>query len=377
MTTQLSLRRVLAVAAVPALLVALAAGGATAASASGGPPPPKGFEADSASFISATAGFVLGTRNCAGNPGGVGTLCPAKLVKTVNGGKTWTAVPAPAVKLIMAYEATPATAVSTVRFANASTGWLFNPGLWATHNGGKTWTRVKLPGIVNALTASNGMAFASVQPTNQGAPQSKLYQSKVGSNTWTLVKGVPPAGLVSSFGNSAWAGAPPALYRTTDNGKHWAKLSFRCPSLYPEASGVGAASAANVALVCWSGGDPQPGFSKKLVFASTNGGRTFSQVGRPPIAGAARTIAMVPGKPKLMTLTADSGASYLYQSTNGGSAWSTTTFFDGGLGTRDLAYVSATTGYLVHYNGGPVFANSMGLMKTVNAGKTWTTITIP
>jgi photosystem II stability/assembly factor-like uncharacterized protein len=376
MTTRLSLRRALAFAAVPAVMVALAAGAATAASASGGPTP-KGFEADSASFISPTAGFVLGTRNCAGSPGGVGTLCPAKLVKTVNGGKTWTAVPAPAVKLIEAYQTTPATAVSTVRFANASNGWLFNPGLWATHDGAKHWTRVKLPGVVTAIAASNGVAFASVQPANGGSLQAKLYQSKVGSNTWTLVKGVAPAGWLTAVGNSAWAGEPPAVYRTTDNGKHWAKLSFRCPSLYADSTGVGAASTANVALVCWSGGDPQPGFSKKLVFASTNGGRTFSQVGRPPIAGAARMIAMVPGKPKLMTLTADSGASFLYQSTNGGSAWSTTELFDGGLGTRDLAYVSATTGYLVHYNGGPVFADSMGLMKTVNAGKTWTPIAIP
>jgi photosystem II stability/assembly factor-like uncharacterized protein len=376
MTTKLSLRRALAFAAVPALMVALAGGAATAASASG-TPGSSGFEADSASFISASAGFVLGTRGCPGQPGGVPPLCPAKLVKTLNGGKTWTAVPVPAVKLIMAYATTPATAVSTVRFANASNGWLFNPALWATHDGGKHWTRVQLPGSVTALTASNGIAFASVRPAKKGPAGEKLYQSKVGSNTWTLVKGVVPAGWLTAIGNSAWAGAPPALYRTTDNGKHWAKLSFRCPSLYADASGVGAASAANVALVCWSGGNPQPGFSTKLVFASTNGGRTFSQVGRPPIAGAARVIAMVPGKPKLITLTADSGATFLYRSTNGGSAWGTTTFLDGGLGVRDVAYVSATTGYLVHYNGGPVFANSMGLMKTVNAGKTWSNVTIP
>jgi photosystem II stability/assembly factor-like uncharacterized protein len=376
MTTRLSLRRALAFAAVPALMVALAGGTATAASASGGPQP-NGFEADSASFVSATAGFVLGTRNCAGQPGGVGPLCPAKLEKTVNGGKTWAAVPAPAVKLVESYTSTPATAVSTVKFANASNGWLFNPGLWATHDGGKHWARVKLPGMVTSVVAANGVAFAIMQPVGRAASAAKLYQSKVGSNTWTLVKGVAPELWLTAFGNSAWAGTAPALYRTTDNGRHWAKLSFRCPSLYPDASGIGAASASNVTIVCWSGGDPQPGFSKKLVFASTNGGRTFSQVGRPPIAGEARTIAMVPGKPKLMTLTADSGASYLYQSNNGGSAWSTTTFFDGGLGTRDLAYVSATTGYLVHYNGGPVFANSMGLMKTVNAGKTWNPVAIP
>jgi hypothetical protein len=53
------------------------------------------------------------------------------------------------------------------------------------------------------------------------------------------------------------------------------------------------------------------------------------------------------------------------------------TYFDGGLGFRDLAYASATTGYLIHYGGSPVIALGKGLMKTTNAGATWKTIPIP
>jgi hypothetical protein len=67
----------------------------------------------------------------------------------------------------------------------------------------------------------------------------------------------------------------------------------------------------------------------------------------------------------------------LYQSVNGGNTWQNTTYSDGGLDTRDLAYVSSTTGYLIHFSGGPVIAYGLGLMKTINAGATWTTITIP
>jgi len=47
------------------------------------------------------------------------------------------------------------------------------------------------------------------------------------------------------------------------------------------------------------------------------------------------------------------------------------------MGVRDLAYVSATTGYLVHVSDSPALAYGLGLMKTANAGKTWTTVKIP
>src|SRR5712691_942742 len=62
-----------ALAALAALVLGLGAGSASAQPASGNPPPPKGFEADSASFVSAQAGFVLGARHCSLLP------CPALL----------------------------------------------------------------------------------------------------------------------------------------------------------------------------------------------------------------------------------------------------------------------------------------------------------
>ena len=58
---RVSFGRAVVLAALPAVLVALGAGSAAAQPASGNPPPPKGFEADSASFVSAQTGFVLGT----------------------------------------------------------------------------------------------------------------------------------------------------------------------------------------------------------------------------------------------------------------------------------------------------------------------------
>jgi hypothetical protein len=178
------------------------------------------------------------------------------------------------------------------------------------------------------------------------------------------------------FGHSVWAGIAPKLWTSTDSGKHWSKLSFRCPAMEPAASAVAAASAANVALACSDQGFPQPGFSVKEVFTSADGGRTFHLEGQPPEPGQVGTLGMPLGQPKLITMTATSGASYLYRSVDNGKTWQTATYSDGGISFRDLAYVSASTGYLVHFSGGPPLAYGLGLMKTVNAGATWQNVAI-
>ena len=158
-----------------------------------------------------------------------------------------------------------------------------------------------------------------------------------------------PANALTVSGHSVWAGVAPTMSRSTDSGKHWSKLPFRCPADAPDASAVAAASPASVALACTNPSFPQPGSSHKDVFTSANGGRTFHLAGHPAEPGNTGLLAMPPGNPQVITLTATSGASYLYRSADSGKTWRMATYFDGGLGFRDLAYASATTGYLVHY----------------------------
>jgi photosystem II stability/assembly factor-like uncharacterized protein len=376
---KMTLGRLAALAGFPVLLLALGAGlgagSAAAQPASGNQPPPKGFEADSASFVSAQTGFVLGARGCSTLP------CRALLEKTVNGGRTWAPVPAPAVSLVPTYSTSPASAVSTVRFENASDGWLLGPALWATTDGGAQWHRMSLPGEVIALAASDGVAFAVSEPVSGGLYQARLYESQVGTTRWTLVPGIAPQNALTVFGHSVWAGVASgvdgSLQTSADSGKHWSALSFRCPSGTISASAVAAASTARVAIGCSDQGYPQPGQSIKKVFTSANGGRTFHLAGSPPIAGQIRTLAMPPGRPRVITMSAASGATYLFRSANGGRTWGATVYLDGGLDTRDLAYVSPATGYVIHFSGGPVIAYSDGLLKTSDAGATWTAVPIP
>ncbi len=162
-----------------------ARGGQRVRAAGGGsPPPPKGFEADSASFVTANTGYVLGARKCSILP------CTALLEKTVNGGKTWTKVPAPPTELIPTFTGSPRSAVSTVRFANAEDGWVFGPALWATGDGGARWHRVALPDAVDSLAVSSGEVFVAIAPIDGSLLNARLYKSKIGSGKWTLVRGV-------------------------------------------------------------------------------------------------------------------------------------------------------------------------------------------
>jgi photosystem II stability/assembly factor-like uncharacterized protein len=379
-----SIGRAMALAAVPLLALAFGAGGASAQPASGNPPPPKGFEVESASFVSAQTGFVLGARGCSRMP------CAAKLEKTVNGGKTWTKLPSPAISVNQPFDGTHPSTVSTVRFANANDGWLFNPALWATTDGGKHWHRVNLPGgglVVNVASAG-GEVYAEAAPLLTGIYQARLFEAPAGGGTWTLVKNVDfPTNELTAFGHSAWAGSPlgaggqSGFWTTTDNGKHWTALKFRCPVEDPDAFPVAAASPTSIALVCT---DPSPtalgpGSSYKFVYTSINGGKTFHLVGQAPDGGQPIDLAMPPGHPKLMTMSATSGASWLYRSVDGGTNWQQKgrEYYDGGLGFRDLQYASATNGYVVHFGGIPFIAYSDGLMATTNAGASWHTVSIP
>lgn len=82
------------------------------------------------------------------------------------------------------------------------------------------------------------------------------------------------------------------------------------------------------------------------LWQTTDGGRqwrkTFHEQGKPSEAGHVYQLAMVPGNPKMLTLEAASGATFLDRSVNGGKTWTQATFDDGGTGMRDLAYFTTS-----------------------------------
>ncbi len=367
--------RAVAVVAAPVLLLTLGAGsaagqspgaaGAGQARPAAAAPATARFVPVSASFTSYRAGYVLGTRGHTSLPGA------ALLVRTVNGGRTWTAVTAPKVRLVDPGKPAPGTAVNAVRFADMNNGWLFNPALWVTHDGGRHWRQLSLQGRVGALAISNGLAFASVTPSGGGP--TRLYVSRVGTDRWTRVPGVVPGNALTFYGRAGWAGLPPAMWVTSDL-RHWHKLpAFRPPAYYEPAS-LAAASATRLYLLC--GGPGATGHQEKLLLASDNAGRSFRKAGPAPFGGIAGALAVPPGRPQIVTLATSSAASFLDRSVNSGKTWRETQYWDGGLGWRDVGYVSPTVGWLIH-GSTPNWLVSNVLMRTVNAGATWYNVAIP
>src|SRR5205823_51418 len=109
---------------------------------------------------------------------------PSALVRTRDGGDSWTAIPSPPSPLSTA---TGDRGARQVRFANLNDGWVFGFELWVTHDGGSRWRRVTLPGVavdarIVALEASAGVVHAAAL---DGA-EVRIFSSAVGRDDWQV-----------------------------------------------------------------------------------------------------------------------------------------------------------------------------------------------
>ncbi|MDQ2725808.1 MAG: YCF48-related protein, partial [Actinomycetota bacterium] len=150
-------------------------------------PVPAGFKVQSATFVSADQGWVLGTAACASAP------CTS-MARTDDGGQRWVGVPAPRDGLADG-SATVQTGVSEVRFADDRNGWIFGPDLWSTHDGGTTWNRVTVGSAVSQVTAletSTGEVDAVVTDCAAGSSRcpGQLWHAPVDGDQFTQVRSV-------------------------------------------------------------------------------------------------------------------------------------------------------------------------------------------
>ena len=183
---------------VPSPAASSASASASAGTASTGPNVPgwlpPNFAPSSVTWDSLTTGWVLGP---AGTPGHCGaqqnsSICTSVAV-THDGGQTWSGLPAPTGGPYTA------TGVSGLRFLNATYGWAFGPGLWATDDGGDHWHLVDTGNSsVPQLETINGRAYALFadcrdidQNPDAACTSYTLKTATAGSDDWTPVGGVP------------------------------------------------------------------------------------------------------------------------------------------------------------------------------------------
>ncbi len=143
---------------------------------SGLPSVPGDFAPSSVSFASAELGWAAGRGSC-----DAGTCL--WVLRTTDGGRTWTAAAAP--------RPDPGASIglpTSIRFADAVDGWLYGAGLWATHDGGATWSAVTIPGVapttrIRDLQAAGGTVYAAVLEDGGAV---RVASAPVDRDAWTL-----------------------------------------------------------------------------------------------------------------------------------------------------------------------------------------------
>jgi hypothetical protein len=324
-----------------------------------GGPVPRGFRVASVTFVSADDGWVLGrvTKGCTHAP------CTAVL-RTTNSSESWASIPAPRYKVATGTSA----GLRRIRFADDLDGYAYGSELWTTHTGGSSWQRIKqVPGSITDLETSAGIVYAATTVTSSG--KQEIYASAVHNDNWQRVTALPEAtgigglGDITLNGSAGWIILNNRLW-ATQNDATWTKESFRCGSGYGIGS-VAAFSPTKITLLCV--GNPGLGSTTKVVYASSNGGASFTKVGTAPRGGDGGLLAEA--TPRHLFIATASGASWIYASTNGGRTWHTSKRIDdGGLGWNDFGFTTRTQGVAVE---GTQANGSSRLWLTRTAGRSW------
>jgi photosystem II stability/assembly factor-like uncharacterized protein len=344
----------------------------------------------SATFVSADQGWVLGTAPCSTAP------CTS-IAATNNDGASWVSLPAPRDGLATPGAQQPAQqGVTEIRFADNLNGWVFGPDLWSTHNGGATWTQITTgPGgsqIVD-LESSGGrvdVVTEQCQPNEEACP-AQLWESAVSSDSFTPVAQfelAPASGLSAGLAlhdNTGYlvtrSGSGSLGLLITSDGKTWTPEADPCPTLYQEGISVAPVDTVRAAMLCVGG--PAAGSTKKLVLATSDAGHTWVPEGSAPPAGGDGG-AISAADVGTLAIATSSGGAEIYRSPDGGASWATVLALnDGGVGWGDFGFTDATHGLAVHApatrvqnNPGASGSNLATLFLTTNGGVTWSPVTI-
>jgi hypothetical protein len=317
------------------------------------------------------------------------------LARTTDGGSSWVALSAP----IAGYESrnnqgsSTAPPVSEVRFADELDGWIYGPSLFATHDGGTSWQQVNLGGSIVSLETSGGYVDALVSPCAGVDGQEctgplQLYQAHVTGGAFSPVLTGPSVSSTSGvllhlslhapigFVNMSGVGEPnqASIYATQSlaNTAGWKTFPDPCATVANDSFDAFVAPD-TTSLYTLCSGQGAAGSVIKAVVKTVNGVSTVT--GAPPAGGDPEALAATSGG--TLVVSAASGASWLYRSTDGGATWTTAvTFGDGGMGFNDLGFTTSTQGVVIHGVPGPPSNVVSQLLMTTDGGASWSPVPI-
>jgi hypothetical protein len=296
-------RRLLACLTAAGLLTATAAcGGAAPGSASGsasgsarGPVAHGGgaLTVLSASFVSASTGWLLAYSPCADHA----QTCRTVVVrKTVDGGRTWTTAHAPDVPPTDIFQGRPpASGVGTILFTSARSGWAFGPALWQTRDGGLTWRKMRGPGgpVLDLGVAGNRVLAVTGQcGVDYPACSIRVYSAAAGSDDWLVIPGAVGTGVSSVrlavsggvgyvFAVTADLGKPQLIAGPVSGAVRWRSLPNPCR--FAGSGALAASPGGRLFLGC--GGEPGAGNQLKTAWLSDDGARSWRKLATPPFGG--------------------------------------------------------------------------------------------
>jgi hypothetical protein len=361
----------------------------TAREPGGQPCDPRDIAPLAASFVSPSAGYLLGITlsDCAAV-----TSSKVVLRRTADGGLHWTALPAPPAPWGgVAPDGTghiPAAGVTSVLFADVSDGWAYGPGLWATHDGGATWHQVATDGravqgiAVQDMAGAGGQVLASLDscdPADAGCtgPQSWLVESSpAGRDAWRPVPGAGVGGMaagpvLAAQGGVGYAALPVGQYDAAvpmasgpaDGSAPWVSRPLPCR---PGAIALTAVTSTRLLLACaLLGAHP----ATTYLYASSDAGRHWQRFAELGLYDGASTIEQAPDGTVLVAGIYDG----VELSRDGGRTWTRPAAVDGSDSVQGGGFITADLftggdGYVIRLLG--------PLWVTRDAGRTWVQVTI-
>lgn len=307
-------------------------------------PVPSGFQPLSFTAVSENDFWLLGSVPCRRGH------CAA-IVRTTDGGKTFTAINAPHLSL--------AGLTPELRFADRRDGFLFSPWhgpFFATHDGGRTWVQVVLGPIRGFATGGGRVYVVSAHSLALGAVAFKGWSSR----PLPFPSDGSPVDL-EAHGRYLWLlgtrrGATPVhdvLARSADAGRTFRTAPAPCtPGLGGQ---LAPTSATDVWAVCPTG-------MLAGAWHSTDGGKTFARVRTAPLVNAAQ---IAPASATTAVI-ARGGNAGLIRTTDGGKSWKRPTTPRRGSDIFFVGLTDARVGAALVHNGA-----SSELWRTEDAGATW------
>ncbi|KOV85123.1 hypothetical protein [Nocardia sp. NRRL S-836] len=303
----------------------------------------------STSWVSGEHGWVLG----------VDTLCQTqncvRLIRTLDGGTSWTRVPTPPL-------AVPETGRLRVLFASDAAGMVTDgEQLFVTSNGGTRWEPLGFKGTVGALGFDDAGFLAVVHD----GTSSRLYHRDLWFSSWQPVPGVEVKG--QAFG--ALAPGQVSLSVPFQENRYWTRspagwLEEPAPCTVESATRLGTVGADRYALCSF---DPGFGNMTKELRRSTGGG-PFTTVSVPPREGITTGFAISPEA----ALVAATGRDWSFVHRGTGEKWATPLTL-GGPSFEDLAFSDARHATLVRGGPGQEFAE---VYRSDDAGLSWKPVAV-